>query len=87
MGPKKKTPSPKTIKSRMFSGSDPLTIDDLDRLSVDSFGAQATELLDELNWSKEVFALTGIKLAPDNRRIISSSVFLLGSIFKNKSVI
>ena len=84
MGPKKKTPSPKTIKSRLFSGTDPLTVEDFAILSVDGFGSQAAELLDGLNWSKEVYALTGIKLAPDNRRIVSSTVFLLGSIFKNK---
>ena len=84
MGPMKKTPSPKTIKSRLFSGTDPLTVEDFAILSVDGFGSQAAELLDGLNWSKEVYALTGIKLAPDNHRIVSSTVFLLGSIFKNK---
>jgi len=81
MGPKKK---PKTIKSNLFTGSSPLTVDNLSLLQVDSFGPQAAVLLDDLNWSKEVIALTGLKLAPDNQRILSSSVFLLGSIFKDK---
>ena len=84
MGPWKKTLYPKSIKSRLFSSTDLLTVEDFAILSVDSFGSQAAELLDELNWSKEVFSLTGIRLAPDNRRIVSSTVFLLGSIFKNK---
>jgi len=56
MGPKKK---PKTIKSNLFAGSSPLTVDDLSRLQVDSFGPQAAVLLDDLNWSQEVIALTG----------------------------
>lgn len=83
MGPKKK---PKTIKSNLFAGSSPLTVDDLSLLQVDSFGPQAAVLLDDLNWSQEVIAITGLKLAPDNRRILSSSVFLLGSLFEDKSV-
>ena len=83
MGPKKK---PKTIKSNLFAGSSPLTVDDLSLLQVDSFGPQAAVLLDDLNWSQEVIAITGLKLALDNRRILSSSVFLLGSIFEDKSV-
>ena len=83
MGPKKK---PKTIKSNLFEGSSPLTVNDLSALQVDNFCPQAAVLLDDLNWSKEVIAITRLKLAPDKRRILSSSVFLLGSIFEDKSV-
>ena len=42
--------------------------------------------MDDLNWPKEVIALTGLKLDSDNWRILSSSIFLLGSILKRRAL-
>ena len=58
------------ISSQLFSGSTPLSHDDFLALSVDSFGKPAEKLLDDLNWSKEVICLTGLKLSPDNLRVV-----------------
>ena len=74
------------ISSQLFSGSTPLSHDDFLALSVDSFGKPAEKLLEDLNWSKEVICLTGLKLSPDNLRVVNSSVFLLGSLLKDKRV-
>ena len=85
MPPKKGKPTT-TIKSPLFSGSEPLTSDDYDKLSVAGFGPPAESLLSNLNWSKQVFCMTGLKLAPDNFRITGSAIFLLGSLFKEKQI-
>ena len=45
MGPMKKTPSPKTIKSRLFSGTDPLTVEDFAILSVDGLALKPQNFL------------------------------------------
>ena len=48
MGPMKKTPSPKTIKSRLFSGTDPLTVEDFAILSVDGLALKPQNFL--MDW-------------------------------------
>ena len=83
--PAKKKP-PALIKGPQFNGTDPLTHDDIEALSVDGFGNPAETLLDNISWSGEIVALTGIRLSPDNLRIANSAVFLLGSLTVDKRV-
>jgi hypothetical protein len=84
--PTKKKSAPAVIKGPQFSGSSPLNHDDLDALSVDGFGNPAEILLDGINWSRKIVALTGIRLSPDNQRVVNSAVFLLGSLCVDKRV-
>ena len=84
MPTKKKAPA--VIKGPQFNGSTPLNHDDVDALSVDGFGSPAETLLDNINWSREIVALTGIRLTPDNLRVASSAIFLLGSLCVDKRV-
>jgi len=43
-------------------------------------------LLDNKSWSREIVALTGVPLSPDNLHVASSAVFLLGSLTVDKRV-
>ena len=74
------------ISSPLFNGTSPLTHEDFLSLSVAGYGKPAEHLLNDLNWSKEVICITGLKLAPDNLRVINSSVFLIGALLKDKRV-
>ena len=84
MPAKKKTPA--LIKGSQFNGIDPLTHDDIEALSVDGFGNPAETLLDNISWSREIVALTGIRLSPENLCVANSTVFLLGSLAVDKRV-
>ena len=84
--PTKKKSAPAVIKGPQFNGSSPLTHDDIEALSVDGFGNPAEILLDGINWSQEIIALTGLRLSPDNQRVVNSAVFLLGSLCVDKRV-
>ena len=77
---------PTIIKHPFFQGTEELVIEDIVSLSVEGFGLSAEPLLSNLNWSRGVFALSGLKLAPDNLRVLSSSMFLLGSVFSHKKL-
>ena len=81
--PAKKKP-PTIISGQKFLGSTPLTPEDFANLSVDGFGNPAETLLANINWSGEIVALTGIRLSPDNSRIVGSYIFLLGSLLSRK---
>ena len=83
--PAKKKP-PALIKGSQFNGIDPLTHDDIEALSVDGFGNPAETLLDNISWSREIVALTGIRLSPENLCVANSAVFLLGSLAVDKRV-
>ena len=81
MPTKKKAPA--VIKGPQFNGSTPLNHDDVDALSVDGFGSPAETLLDNINWSREIVALTGIRLTPDNLRVASSAIFFVIFLLEN----
>ena len=83
--PAKKKP-PTIITGQEFRGSTPLDEDDFAALSVDGFGSPASSLLASINWSGEIVAVSGLRLSPDNSQVLSSSVFLLGSLFSQKRV-
>ena len=74
------------LSSPFFYGTSSLTHEDFLALSVAGYGKPAERLLNDLNWSKEVICITGLKLAPDNLRVINSSIFLLGALLKDKRV-
>ena len=74
------------ISSPLFNRTSSLTHEDFLSLSVAGYGKPAEHLLNDLNWSKEVICITGLKLAPDNLRVINSSVFLIGALLKDKRV-
>ena len=83
MSKKKKT---QTITGQGFSGTSALSANDIENLSVDGFGNPAETLLQDINWSGKIVAMMGLRLSPDNLRVTSSSLFLLGSLFKEKRV-
>ena len=79
-----KLKSTSIISSPLFNGTSSLTHEDFLSLSVAGYGKPAEHL--HLNRSKEVIRITGLKLAPDNLRVINSSVFLIGALLKDKRV-
>ena len=75
---------PKVIQSTRFGGTDPLSANDLKRLTVNSF-SQAGNLVED--WAGEPMLIPGLVLTQDNSRVESATPVLIGTLFNRKPLI
>ena len=58
---------------------------DLERLAVDSFGADCWTMLRKTGWQDLAAAFVGLSLAADNKRVLLTNFFLVGRLHKDES--
>ena len=79
-----KPKQPKVISSKRFGGTDPLSANDLKRLTIDSF-AQAGSLVED--WHGEPMLIPGLTLSQDNTKVESATPVLIGTVFNKKPLV
>ena len=78
--PPKKTAAPSPIKGRGFSGSDLLSLEDWEAITVDSAAEAPRALLD--GWNGKILGYTVAQLGNDKKTIASLTFQLAGTIWE-----